>query len=95
MNDKTPNNVTGNALNEEKREKIGSLPQLDIIELIQMIVDVASGNKSPLVAAQEFSKPFQLAAAVFVKDKAVEYIEHGMSAIGLPQQERSIYGCPS
>ena len=65
-----------------------NLPQLDILALIQMIVDVAAGGKSPTQAAKDFSKPYQLAAVVYAKEKASDYIAKGLSNVGLEKLNR-------
>lgn len=58
-------------------------PALDINKIIQLVFDVANGEKTPETAAKEFVNPYRAFAEVFAKDKAMEMIEAGVGAAGI------------
>ncbi len=66
----------------------GNGPRVDVISLIRMIAEVASGNQTPKQAAQAFAKPVWLAATVYARDTAAESIERGFFAMELQSLNR-------
>ena len=62
--------------------------QIDAVQVIQMIADIAVGNKTPKVAAQEFCKPIQTAARVFARDQAEAYVKTGLASVGLQKLDK-------
>ena len=60
-----------------------TMPALDINKIIQLVFDVANGEKTPETAAKEFARPYHTFVKVFAKDKAMEMIEAGTGAAGL------------
>ena len=58
-------------------------PVFGINKIIQLVFDVANGEKTPETAAKEFVSPYRAFAEVFAKDKAMEMIEAGVEAAGI------------
>jgi len=89
MENSSTNRAGGNSPASGNIRSSNGFPQIDVLALIKMITEVAAGDKTPGQAAKDFAKPFQLAALVFAKEKAADYVKSAVSRIGLEELNRT------
>ena len=63
--------------------KVSDIPASTVITIIQLVVDIANGNKSPQEVAKEYALPLSALMKVLVNSKTEAWAAAGLSAAGL------------